>query len=679
MTQLLAPGVDFRSVQTDQASADVLRPDIFGLAGVFERGPLFVARRIDDWGEQRAEFGGFLRLQGHSGRSAFGPLAMYGFQQNGGGTAIVVRMGGRQTLPALATLPDPASGRLVGLVASSAGAWANGVQLRLPLRVVARFAAAAFPLASGGSSGSIVRVRAASGGIAFGTLQPGPSGLELTPATQLIGPYVVETLDPTVDLHVTGPGIEERFRALSLDPASDRYVWSYLTVQAGLGPDWQPRVPAAWEPLDAGLRLALAQQGPSASRLVRALLLEVPYATPALLAPPWPAPSSQLDVSAGAGILAATLSAGTDAVKSIDVGAYRAAIELLAEHPLPSLVAIPDLLLGFSAVESPCTRTPDATRLPTPKPAPPDCGPVSETPTAAPASPLPPPEPVAEDDVPALGSSTAVALLQEELLSALAGPGEASAERIALLDCRPDLSPPEAILAAAELSQTAPRGELGMFFYPWVRILDPWTGGRGTLLVPPSGHVAGVMARTTREGGPSARFANETLNAVVDVERAFDYEERGRLNAGQIAALHVSPARGVLVLGARTLDFSAEAVRFAPAARVLAYVRRVLRVVGQTLVFEPNDRFLWLRIVATLEVALHELFLAGAFAGRTPAESYRIRCDEVTNPAAEMQLGRVITIVDVALSVPLEFISIRIAFTRDGARVLDDIDPVRAG
>ena len=161
---LLAPGVNFESIVPDRSSSDVLRADIAGFGGIFERGPLFVAQRIEDWGDQRATFGGFFRLAGRRHLQAFGPLALYGFQQNGGGTAIVVRVGGREMRPALATVPDPASGGTIGLIASSAGAWANGIHVSVPLRVRARIAVAGFPVTGIDSAAdSIVRVRSATG------------------------------------------------------------------------------------------------------------------------------------------------------------------------------------------------------------------------------------------------------------------------------------------------------------------------------------------------------------------------------------------------------------------------------------------------------------------------------------------------------------------------------------
>lgn len=675
MQALRAPGIEVETVVRDRTEADVLRPEIVGFAGLFERGPLFVPRRIDDWGEARAAFGGFFRLPGRRRRHAFGPLALYGFQQNGGSTAVVVRLGGRGMRAARATFMDPATGDLIGLVAASPGVWSNQTRLRLPLRVRARFAATTFPLAHPlAKEGALVRVRDASGTVVFGSLVAG--SLAPLVAAGLTSPYVVEVIEPTVDVTIEGGGRFERFRELSLLAGSPRNVWRWLAAQRNLGPEWTPRVPDSWAPLDPHLELALSQQGPAASAILRAIRLPAGVAG----STPWPAATTidgaWLEVRLGDG----GDGDGDDAVRTIDAASFRSAIELLTEHPLPSVVAIPDLMLSLAPLGPDCAHEPDGTRFPDP---PPPLEPCADPPapnattTSGPGSPpfvMPP-----EDEVPVLtvpgAEVAAVMLLQSELLRAVADHGDGRAERVALLDSRPQLAPSEIMADATTLAGEAVgyKPDLGALLYPWIRILDPASAARRGIDIPPSGHVAGLMARTTRVRGPSAPFANETLNGAIAVERALDYEARARLNLGQVSTVHAIPGRGVLVYGERTLSFEPGALRHVPPARVLAYVRRLLRVVGQTLVFEPNDRFLWLRIKVTIEAALQELFAAGAFAGRTPEESYRVRCDETTNPSSERGSGRVNTLVLVALAVPLEFITIRIAFTRDGARVVDDI------
>ena len=66
----------------------------------------------------------------------------------------------------------------------------------------------------------------------------------------------------------------------------------------------------------------------------------------------------------------------------------------------------------------------------------------------------------------------------------------------AILDIPEGLDPTEALSARKELG-----GTNGACYYPWGKVIDP-LGSDGKLrLVPPSGHVMGVYARTDRERG----------------------------------------------------------------------------------------------------------------------------------------------------------------------------------
>ena len=63
-------------------------------------------------------------------------------------------------------------------------------------------------------------------------------------------------------------------------------------------------------------------------------------------------------------------------------------------------------------------------------------------------------------------------------------------------------------------------------YYPWIKVENPTgTNGDTEILVPPSGHVAGVWARTDDTRGVWKAPANDTMRGVLDVERT-DHPER---------------------------------------------------------------------------------------------------------------------------------------------------------
>jgi hypothetical protein len=457
----------------------------------------------------------------------------------------------------------------------------------------------------------------------------------------------------------------------------------------------QLRVPEAWLPLPPPLALAVEQQAWGPSRYLRAVLplgweafadLDPEFALPDLSAPrpfgapPWDAADSLPRSDTATGIVA-SLAGGGDDVASLRADAFQAAIESLAIHPAPSLVCLPDLMLSLAPVIPICERGPFA--YPPLQPLPPAPGPCGELPAppppvAPPARDLPrPPRLPPASEIPSLDADDVVQL-QVQLVLELVSHADTRGDRVALLDSLPGVTVGRASEVSRDLERRLKEAiegrvpyvpSLGALLYPWLRMNDPLTPDAGVLLVPPSGHAAGIMARTAREGSPGARFANLALRAVVGGERGFDERERAGLNDEHVCALVGPAGTGVRILGARSLWRAADPTRYFPAARTIAYLRRVMREVGRTVVFDPNDSLLRLRIRFALEAVLGDLLRKNVLAGRSADEAYRVRCDDTTTPPELVDAGMVVAEIQVAPAVPLEFVVIRIGFTRDGASV----------
>jgi hypothetical protein len=679
---VLPPGIEYARAHGTAGQGDALRPDIAGFAGIFERGPALIPVRIEDWGDFRARFGGFVTLWKDGPVQAYGPLALYGFYQNGGGSAIVFRVGSRDMQSAMATVRDPRTGAKIRLIASSPGAWGNAVSIQIPLRVLERRRVESFRLSGDYHPGALIRITDSSDErrVAWGVRTPDRASF--TPATDetLQMPCTIEFIDQQVDVVVKSADRQHRLRGLTLDPDGVDHVWEAL-ARTPRGPEWEPHIPDAWQrPLPAELELALKYQGPSRSGAVQSIdekepLLEQVTAT------------SVVECPRGA-FLKIQLSDGQDKYASIDPAVLHKAIEVLAAHPLPSLLAFPDLMLPVAPVKE-CVIHPGR-RLALPRAvAPRPALPASEgRESAHGAADL---QKKSETTVPDFAGE--IDSLQAALIAAISAPPEGHGDRVALLDPRPGSRPVDVIdhaRAVVELAGDAgdsrPQpASLGAMFYPWIFVNDP-TLPSILRLVPPSGHVAGILARTSRQTsgrGAAARFANEAIEGAVSVERLLSDEDRANLNELQISAIHAMTPRGPVVFGARTLLEKSlgepeSALRFLPAARVLGFVRRVLRALGETLVFEPNDPALWVKVRVSIDLTLRDLYRAGAFAGKSPNEAYTVQCDAHTTTPADLAAGRVVALVGIAPTVPLEFIRIRVAFSRDGSSVSDDLPPPKA-
>jgi uncharacterized protein len=428
-----APGIELTGPRRRPGTNDAPRADIVGFAGIFERGPVLVPRRVEDAGELHAIYGGLVPIPGAAGGQALSPLALRGFFQNGGATCVVYRLASPAMRAAKARFTDPATGQPIGLVASSPGAWANGVRISVPLAVLRRASAQrGFPLPSdlGFKPGSLVRVTDRASQVVFGTLEGAAHGLRLRSAKPLRAPLVVEEIDPNVAVTIEGADRRERFRDLSLLPDDPRRLSlaRFLAVARPLPSTWFPSIPPAWQPLSAELALALDQQGPAASALLRSVALAAPDGEGfAPLEPLWsavPAPPER----AGAAELTIELAGGRDALTGVDEAAFRAAFHAIAQHPAPSIVCVPELMLPLVPVERACDEWQRDVPLEPPAP-PPPCGP------APPATrrrtllteALPAPE-ARFGELPGFGAS--VPMLQEELLATLAGCIEGRERRI---------------------------------------------------------------------------------------------------------------------------------------------------------------------------------------------------------------------------------------------------------
>lgn len=195
-------------------------------------------------------------------------------------------------------------------------------------------------------------------------------------------------------------------------------------------------------------------------------------------------------------------------------------------------------------------------------------------------------------------------------------------------------------------------------YHPWLIPGGDWEPAPDATAtsIPPCGHVAGIYARSDRRVGVHKPPANEEIIGVVDV--ASDVAEIATANA--ILAM---PGRGIRVWGARTLAVTttpADPFAFVNMRRLLLTLERWLVRAFEWVTFETNDFRLWVRIHRELEDKLTQLFQAGAFAGKSPSEAFRIKCDEENNSADARANGVLQVDVDVAPAVPQQFIKIRL-------------------
>lgn len=208
----------------------------------------------------------------------------------------------------------------------------------------------------------------------------------------------------------------------------------------------------------------------------------------------------------------------------------------------------------------------------------------------------------------------------------------------------------------------APRSsKWATLYWPWVLVKDLQTGE--TVLAPPSGHMAGVWARTdaTRGVHKAPAGTNHALRGVVGVQRRVTPTEQGELNSAGVNVIRLFDS-GILPWGARTLARSeAPEWTYINVRRLFAMAEESIADGTSWIVFEPNDRPLWNMIVRDVSAFLTGLWRDGALMGRTPEEAFYVKCDDETNPPDVVDAGRVVVEIGMAPVKPAEFVVFKVS------------------
>jgi Bacteriophage tail sheath protein len=237
---------------------------------------------------------------------------------------------------------------------------------------------------------------------------------------------------------------------------------------------------------------------------------------------------------------------------------------------------------------------------------------------------------------------------------------EKMADRFAVFDPRRNAAPSNGILTQRH-SLSSNRG-FGALYYPWIYITNPVDGK--PLLVPPSGHVAGVYARTDETRGVFKPPANESLRGVIDLERILSDDENGPLNEEGVNVIRSFSGRGILVWGARTITpKDLTQWRYVNVRRLLLFIEESIQEGTQFAVFEPNNEGLWATVKRQVSDFLTRVWRDGGLVGTTPDEAFRVRIDHELNPPDIVALGQLIIEVRVAPVTPAEFVVFRIIST----------------
>jgi len=260
------------------------------------------------------------------------------------------------------------------------------------------------------------------------------------------------------------------------------------------------------------------------------------------------------------------------------------------------------------------------------------------------------------------GDGAARMALQAELIAHCENAGN----RIAILDCPTALSPREVL--DWRTSGLGHESKDAALYYPWLEVEDPLTDR--PLLVPPSGHVAGVWCRTDAAYGVHRAPTGGVLGAtglgcdVAETDQP-DLEEAG------VNSIRAFPRRGIRVWGARTLSGDPE-WRYVNTRRVFVHLARSIEQGTRWTVFKPNDERLWEELREAVEHFLDRSWREGGLPGETANDAYYVKCDRETNPSELVDGGQLICEIGLAPTKPREFAIVRLSRTAAAPRTPRD-------
>jgi phage tail sheath protein FI len=241
---------------------------------------------------------------------------------------------------------------------------------------------------------------------------------------------------------------------------------------------------------------------------------------------------------------------------------------------------------------------------------------------------------------------------------------ELMGDRVAILDAPPGLNAQQ--VKEWRVDKAGYDSKYATLYWPWIKVFDPLSGQ--AMHVPPSGHIAGVWARSDDTRGVHKAPANEIIRGAISLELNLTKAEHDQLNPSGINCIRAFPGRGIRVWGARTLS-SDPAWRYLNVRRLFNFVEESIFEGTQWVVFEPNDQRLWGRVKRTINAFLIRVWRDGALFGATPDQAFFVKCDAENNPPEVRDAGQLVVDIGIAPVKPAEFVVFRIAQFSGGATV----------
>jgi phage tail sheath protein FI len=171
--------------------------------------------------------------------------------------------------------------------------------------------------------------------------------------------------------------------------------------------------------------------------------------------------------------------------------------------------------------------------------------------------------------------------------------------------------------------------------------------------------MAGIYAGTDNDRGVWKAPANVVVQNITGLKTYIVKGEQDILNPAGVNVIRRFDTLGIRVWGARTLSSDSSLI-YINVRRTLIFLEASIDQGTQWVVFEPNTPDTWERLTDSVTAFLTTQWANGALFGSKPSDAFFVRCDETTMTADDIQNGRLICLIGVAIVRPAEFVIFRI-------------------
>ena len=182
-------------------------------------------------------------------------------------------------------------------------------------------------------------------------------------------------------------------------------------------------------------------------------------------------------------------------------------------------------------------------------------------------------------------------------------------------------------------------------------------------LLSPATCMAGIYTQVDASRGVWKAPANVSINSAISPSVTITDSDQENLNSPlegkAVNAIRSFVEKGILVLGARTLDGNSDDWRYISVRRTCIMLEESIKISSSAYVFEPNDANTWVTMKTMISNFLTGIWKSGGLAGSSPEEAFSVQIGLGQTMTPEDILDGILRVtVLVAITRPAEFIEI---------------------